>query len=101
MPEQFRDKPFKPDRLRKPQGLNKVLEEGEEKNLAYQIARDHLDPLNDKILRVINVMVHENEEACSRFTRFSELLILQFLRADKKLVGKLSRHIIKTASYHF
>lgn len=69
--------------------------------LVYQIAREHLDPVNELILQVLYLMVHDNDEACSRLTRFTDTLALQWLRADRRMVKKLVRHVYKTASYLF
>lgn len=101
MPEVYREKPFKPDKFKKNLGARKVLDLGEEEHMVFQIAREYLDSINNLILRIVYLIVHSNDEACSRLTRFSDILSLQFIREDRYLVAKTVRHMYKTASYKF
>jgi len=59
MPEEFRERAFKPDRYRvATKQARKVLKN--EEHTAYQIARDHLDELNAELLEVVYLLIKDN-----------------------------------------
>ena len=60
-----------------------------------------MDPLNNHLLRLLYELIHDHAEACSRLTRFSEILAIQFYREQRKLVVKILKHMYKTADYLF
>jgi hypothetical protein len=64
VPPEFRNKPFKPDRLLK----QKVFDLSHESYLAYQIAKDHLDELNLVLLRTVMLIIRQNSQNCDRIS---------------------------------
>ena len=99
MPEEYREKAFKPDRLRANLGLEQNL--ADDQHLGHQIARERLDELNDDILHILYLMIRDNEENSERLTQFIDILKIQFLRADKGLVLKIVCHMYKMSRYIF
>ena len=99
MPEEFREKPFKPDRLRANLGLEPDLEN--ENHMAYQIAREKLDVLNKEILETLYWLIQNNEGNCERMTQFTNILKIQLLRSNKNFVCKTICHMYKMAKYIF
>ena len=99
MPEEYREKPFKPDRLRANLGLEQNLEG--DQHICYQIAREKLDALNQEILETIYLLVRNNDENCERLTQFSDILKLQLLRSEKSFVSRLICHMYKMATFIF
>ena len=70
VPPEYRNKAFKPDRFLK----YRVFDVTNESYLAYQIAKDHLDPLNLYLLKTIMLLIRYNTPNCERITRFSDTL---------------------------
>ena len=99
MPEEFREKAFKPDRLRANLGLEEKLEH--DAHVGHQIAREKLDDLNLEILEVIYFMIRHNEENSERLTQFVDILKIQLLRSDKTFVSKIICHMYKNSRYVF
>lgn len=99
MPDEFREKPFKPDRLRANLGLAHRLEHAS--NAGHQVARDGLTELNREILGVLYLMIRNHEENSERLTQFVDVLRVQFRRQDKSLVLKIICHMYKMARYIF
>ena len=82
MPEEFREKPFKPDRMRANLGCERDLTS--EHHMGHQIARERLDELNSDILGVIYLMIRDNEQNSEHLTQFVDILKVQLLRGDKE-----------------
>ena len=99
MPEEFREKPFKPDYLRANLGLEPNLES--DLHVAFQIARENLDNLNREILEVLYLMIRDDEVNSERLTQFVDILKMQFLRMDKQFVGKIFCQMYKLAKFIF
>lgn len=76
MPEEFREKPFKPDYLKAHLGQDSKLESDD--HVAFQIARENLDHLNAEILEIIYLMITDDEINSERLTQFVDILKLQF-----------------------
>lgn len=103
VPPEFRNKPFKPDRLLK----QKVFDLSHESYLAYQIAKDHLDELNLMLLRTVMLIIRQNSQSCDRISKFVDTLFLQFrrqpnpfeLKTDGELSTKILAHMYKYASF--
>ena len=83
MPEEFREKPFKPDFLRADLGAVDLMLDN---HTAHKISRDLLDGLNMQILEILYLMIHDNEANSERLTQFVDILKLQLLRMNKTLV---------------
>lgn len=66
MPEEFREKPFKPDRLRANLGLEDQLHD--DRHIGFQIAREHLDGLSHEILSIMYLLIRDNENNSERLT---------------------------------
>lgn len=72
VPPEFRSKPFQPERFLK----FKVFDISNENYLCFQIARDHLDPLNLLLLKTLYLMIKKNKLCCERVTKFADILFL-------------------------
>ena len=70
VPPEYRSKAFQPERFLK----FKVFDLSSENYLCYQIARDHLDPLNLLLLNTLYLMVKNNKPNCERVTKFADIL---------------------------
>jgi len=103
VPPEFRNKPFKPDRLLK----HKIFDLSHESYLVYQIAKDHLDELNLLILKALLLLIKFNPSNSERVTRFVDTLFVQFRRQpnpfeesiESELVKKIFCHMYKCANF--
>ena len=57
MPEEFREKPFKPERYRQYKSSELKAPLTQQEHLAFTIAREHLDRANEMILEIIYLLV--------------------------------------------
>ena len=96
VPPEYREKPFKPDRLI----VNKVFDFASDRFIAYVIARDHIDSIFSLILKINYLIVKEN---CERMTRFVDILLISLRRQsnekDNNLIVKLFCHLYKMSEY--
>ena len=70
VPPEFREKPFKPDHLRAQQ----IFFIDTDDQISYIIAKDHLDTLVLKVLRVLHLLIQNNRLCCEAATRHVDIL---------------------------
>lgn len=65
------------------------------------IAREMLDPLAEKILKLLFLMIKQNQENAEKLTRYDNIIYMMLTRYDAKLVSKIFKETYKRANSIF
>lgn len=61
------------------------------------IAMDYLDPLADKILRLLHLLIKQNRLNAERVTKYESVLYMMLTRYDQRQVAKIFKETYKRA----
>ncbi len=61
------------------------------------IAMDYLDPLADKILRLLDLMIKQNRMNAERVTKYENIIYMMLTRYDARQVAKIFKETYKRA----
>jgi hypothetical protein len=61
------------------------------------IAMDYLDPLADKILRLLDLMIKQNRMNAERVTKYESIIYMMLTRYDARQVAKIFKETYKRA----
>lgn len=93
VPFEEREQPFP---SAKSKGVRKVKMDD---NDAELIAREYLDPLAEKILKSIFLLIKANELSANMMTRYDNIMYNMLLRYEVNLVAKIFKESYKYATY--
>jgi len=61
------------------------------------IAMDYLDPLADKILRLLHLLIKQNRMNAERVTKYENIIYMMLTRYDPRQVAKIFKETYKRA----
>lgn len=61
------------------------------------IAMDYLDPLSDKILRLLHLLIKQNRMNAERVTKYENIIYMMLTRYDSRQVAKIFKETYKRA----
>ena len=65
------------------------------------IAMDYLDPLADKILRLLDLLIKQNKMNAERVTKYDNIIYMMLTRYDARQVAKIFKETYKRAQVVF
>lgn len=65
------------------------------------IAMDYLDPLADKILRLLHLLIKQNRMNAERVTKYENIIYMMLTRYDPRQVAKIFKETYKRAQVVF
>ena len=71
--------------------------EDDDEERAEYVARDFLDPLSEKILMVLHMMIKYNQSNSEKITKYDNIIFIMLMRYDTKIVGKIFKEAFKRA----
>ncbi len=68
-----------------------------EDDMPEYIAREMLDPLSEKILRLIHMLIKQNKSNAERVTKYENIIYMMLTRYEVKIVSKIFKETYKRA----
>mmetsp|Transcript_20991 Transcript_20991/g.20121 ORF Transcript_20991/g.20121 Transcript_20991/m.20121 type:complete len:104 (+) Transcript_20991:2102-2413(+) len=72
-----------------------------DENEAEIIAKEYLDPLVNKILKILYLLVKFNQKNSEKFTKYDYIMYAQLKHHDTKLVASIFKETFKRAEFIF
>ena len=78
-------------------GVQSAQELIEVEDTPEAIAKEMLDPLAEKMLRILYLLIKENEKSCSILTAYDNTIYMMLTKYNPKMVSKIFKEIYKRA----
>lgn len=75
------------------------LHDNDDEERPEYIARDSLDPLAEKVLGVILMMIKHNQRNCEKVTKYDHIIFMMLVRYETKVTSKIFKETFKQAQY--